>query len=450
MKRNLIILLMVLSVFLIYGETVKTDEKNVEMEKPLAKDFELNNILTLEMAINSAMEKNPDILAEKISLENAIRDKNTAWNNFLPNISVNGGLTFPHPDTKMNWSLSGGIDLTLSANIPAKMKESALNYEIALIKYQNTETNVKNTVIQTYYALLAEKQNIEILKYSLELAEKSYNQVLQNYNRGLASELDMLNARYAYQSLKPSLEAALSSFNYNLSNFAVLIGYDDLIYNIDETLEIPVKKLRLPEGKKLCQEYLSNRYDVLLKELEVKNAELSLSNQKLSAYVPSISFSETVRPTTNASDDFSIQGSFSVSTRIPLSSYIPGSQTSNSIKAKEGSVESTKISYEETLKNSRNDIAKKAAEVNRLWNAIPIAEMNWNIATRSYELSNEGYNAGLVSRTDFDNARQKMTKAEQDVLSAKLEYFKAVNNLALALQITVDELYEKYEVKEEN
>lgn len=447
MKRVFFVLLMFISVFFIYSESGKINKNSEDKVEIPANVNDTNNVLTLEIAIKNAMEKNPDILAQKISLENAIREKNSTWNNFLPNISVTGGLTFPHPDTNMNWSLSGGIDLTLSANIPAKMKQSALNYEIAFIKYQNTETNIRNTVIQTYYALLAEKQNIEILKYSMELAEKSYNQVLQNYNRGLASELDMLNARYAYQSMKPSLESAVSSFNYNLSNFAVLIGYEELIYNIDETLEIPVKKLVLPEGKELCQEYLSNRYDVIAKKLDVKNAELALSNQKLSSYVPSISLSETVRPTTNASDDFSIQGSFSVSTRIPLSSYIPGSQTSNSVKSKEGAVESAKISYEETVKNSRNDIGKKAAEVNRLWNAIPVAEMNWSIATRSHELSNEGYNAGLVSRTDFDNARQKMTKAEQSVLSAKLEYFKAVNNLALSLQITVDELYEKYEVK---
>ncbi|NLM00616.1 MAG: TolC family protein [Treponema sp.] len=406
-------------------------------------------ILTLNMALESAKKLNPELLNQKIILESATRENKSVWNNFLPKLSVDGGISMPHGqgvEPSLGWSASAGLSLSLSVATGPKIKQSALAYDIALLNFYKTEKKVLSSIEQTYYSLIAEKKNINILQTSLMLAESSYNQVLQNYNRGLVSELDMLNARYAYHSIQPNLESAISKFAYNLSNFAITVGKDGQRFSIEENLEIPIVKLSMLDGEKLCEKYLLKRIDIKLKELALENARLTLKMQKTSTQVPTIRLSESLSLREKA-EGLALSGSFSVSTSIPLSSYIPGSETANSIANKEDSVLSAERDLENTKNVARNDISKKAAEVNRLWNMISLAEMNRSIAIRSHELSNEGYNAGLVSRTDFDNARQKMTKAEQDVISAKLSYFNAVYDLALALEISIEELYETMGVK---
>lgn len=414
-----------------------------------AQEFTNNNIVTLEDAINSAILKNTDILSAKINLETSNRQMQSSWNTFLPNFSVGGSMSLPHtftPDFSgdFNWGFSAGANLRLTFSMMDQIQQNHLKYQISLFNYKQTEDKVLTNVIQSYYSLIAEKQNIKILEYSLQLAQNSYNQTLQNYNRGLASELDMLNAKYSYQSIKPNLDSAISTYSYNLSNFAILIGNESIIFSIDENIEIPIKQLSLPTGKKLCEDFLSNRYDVKLQELNVEQQKLALSSQTKSSYIPSINISESLnlKPTSDNSINFG--GNLTVSTEIPLDSYIKGSKTSNTTQANEDALEAAVLALEKTKKMARNDIGQKAAEVNRLWNTIPLAQMNLAIATRSHELSNQGYNAGLVSRTDFDNARQKMTKAELEVISAKQNYFNAIHNLALSLQLSVSKLYELY------
>lgn len=396
--------------------------------------------ISLEDAISSALSNNPDIKTQAISLATAKREKDNTWNNWLPSISLGGSASNAHPDGDWSWSGSAGVTLALNASIPAKMKQTALAYEIALTNYKQLENTVFSNVSSSFYSLIAAQQNIKILESSLTLAESTYKQIQQNYNRGLASELDMLNAQYSYQSITPSIESAKSAYTYDLVAFAVLIGKSPEDISISTDMDIPVKELKLPETSNLISSYKDQRYDVILKQYAVTNAELAYKIQNTQGKVPSLSLSESFS-VADRGTGLTQGGTFTASVSIPLASYIPGSSTNLAVKETQDAITSAKLNLENTKLNAENDITKKASEVLRLWKSISLSELNVNIAKRSYELSNEGYLSGLVSRTDADTARQKMITAQQSVLQAKIDYFSAVNNLANALQLTVDELY---------
>ncbi len=408
-------------------------------------------IILLEDALNFALKYNPELQTQKISLATADREYKSKWNTLLPSVSLNGGVTNRSSgiagvssDSKTSWSAGASAKLSLNASVSNSMKLSALNYDIALTNYKNLENEIAASVFTKFYTLVAEQQNISILEANKKLSEASYQQVLSNYNRGLASELDMLSARYSYLSMQPSIEKAKTVYFSDLANFAVLIGLPKTLITLPANIEIPVKKLSLPGGKELSEKYLLNRYDIILKQLALSKAELSLAITKTSSYIPSLSLSDSfsINQTDGFSGKLKWENSVSASIAIPVSDFIPGSSVSLKVKAAEDNVASGNLAYENTIKKAENDIATKAAEVNRLWDSISVSELNYKIAKRSYELSNEGYKSGLVSRTDVDSASQKMTQAELSVVQSKIDYFSAVNSLANALQISVDELYE--------
>ena len=439
MKKTLKLLsLCLLSGFLILPLFSQTDTNTIEIEK---------RVITLEEALNFALKYNPDLQAQKISLDTSAREYKARWNSLLPSVSLNGGITNSASDTQgtsTTWSTGASLSLNLNASIPNAMKLSALNYDITLTTYKNLENEIAASVFTKFYTLVAEYQNITILEANKKLYESSYSQVLSNYKRGLASELDMLTAQYSYLSIQPSIDKAKSAYYSDLANFAILIGLPKTTIAIPDDTEIPVKKIKLLPGKELSEKYLSNRYDIILKELALSKAELNLSVTKASSYIPSLSISDrfSAGPKSEFNGKINWSNTLSASIAIPVSDFIPASSVSLKVKAAEDAVNSANLSYENALKKAENDIATKASEVNRLWESISVSELNYKIAKRSRDLSNEGYNAGLVSRTDVESASQKMTQAELSVVQSKIDYFSAVNNLANALQISVDELYE--------
>jgi len=62
------------------------------------------------------------------------------------------------------------------------------------------------------------------------------------------------------------------------------------------------------------------------------------------------------------------------------------------------------------------------------------------VAVRAYELSREGYESGLVTQTDLDEARQKSLEARFSVLNAVYLYKSALIELAYALTMEEREL----------
>ena len=70
--------------------------------------------------------------------------------------------------------------------------------------------------------------------------------------------------------------------------------------------------------------------------------------------------------------------------------------------------------------------------------------MNETIAERAYQLSQEGYRAGLVSQTDMENSRQQMVSAQLSGSTSQSQYLVGVGNLANALGLQVQDVYELF------
>ena len=411
--------------------------------------------ITIEKALELAKTNNPDLQKQRLTLQDAQRKSENRWNKFLPNLSANANVSNGHDfkeSSEWNWKASAGANLSFSFGLPTSIQQAQLDYLQQKTTYEKLEAQTISSISSTFYSLIAEQQNIQILKESQKLAQDVYNQTRRNYNNGLASELDMLKSQYSYLSLEPQIQQAQSAYNNNLANFGLKLGIADST-NLTLKGELQLVQVKLPASQELIEKYLDKRHDVILSEISVQQAENTSKIQSANK-LPSLSLSENIslgeNPLYNPEiqqegiNPLSINGSFSVGVSIPLSSWIPGSQDSLTNKTNKDNITKAKITAEETKKSAENDIKNKVAEVNRLWNLIDVSKLNVSIATRSYELAKDGYRAGLVSQTDLETTRQQMVNAQLSHLQTQIKYLSAIYDASFALNMQIEDFYKTF------
>lgn len=427
-------------------------------------DGDGGRVVSLAEAQALALEGNATLRAQRLTLEAARRSSQARWNSFLPGINLGGSVSNSHTivdgssgsgagtsaaggNANWSWGLSGGVSLSLTAGIPVQMQLAALGYEIAQTNYQLQLQTVMANVASSFYNLVAEAKNLSVLEDNLELTRSQYELARRNYNRGLASELDMLRSQYAYVSAQPELEKAQFKYQSNLAAFQILVGSPTLVV---PTEEFQLVQLQLPDTQQLVQDYREGRLDVMQKRQALRQSQLSKTSQNLAARAPSVGLSESLRfsPPGERDDGPSVMGSFSVSVSIPVDGFIPGSSKSLSLKQAADAVTTAQLNLDTTLAQARQDIETKVAEVAQLWHAIDIARLNESIAERSYQLSQEGYRAGLVSQTDLETSRQQMVSAQLAASNSQSQYLVGVGNLANALGLELEQLYQLFGVQE--
>lgn len=457
-------LAVILALVLVPAALVEAQE-TVAASLPASGVAASGSAVTLKEAQALALEGNATLRAQRLSLDAARRASQSRWNSFLPGINLGGSVSNSHTildgssgsgtgagagsgsNNNWSWGLSGGVSLSLTAGIPVQMQLAALGYEIAQTNYQMQLQSVMSNVASSFYNLVAEAKNLSVLEDNLELTRSQYEQARQNYNRGLASELEMLRSQYAYISAQPSLEKAQAKYQSNLASFQLLVGSPGLVVPAEE---FSLVQLQLPDTQQLVQDYLEGRLDVIQKRQALRQSQLSKTSQNLAARAPSVGLSESLRfsPPGEGDDGPSVTGSFSVSVSIPVDGFIPGSTKSLSLKQAADAVATAQLNLDTTLAQARQDIETKVVEVGQLWNAIDIARLNESIAERAYQLSQEGYRAGLVSQTDLETSRQQMVSAQLAASDSQSQYLVGAGNLANALGLELEQLYQLFGVQE--
>lgn len=400
--------------------------------------------VTLEKALELGMENNPDIIAARRNLESLARDNTGKWNTFLPNLSLNGSYSNSHNADSNTWKWSGSTGVTLSFDfgIPSEMTVKTLEYQKGVVEYEKLVTSTMNSITNSFYSLITEKNNIDILIQAANMAEEQYNQDLTNYNRGLVSELALLQSRYAYISAQPDIDNAKSTYEANLDSFKVSIGLEG---DIELVGSLEVSEVVLPDGETLIQKYTEQNYDVQQQALAVEIAVANKRQSTASTLAPTFTLSENLSLTEGTQGNpVNLNGTFTAAVSIPLTGFIPYSSSNLALKKLEDQVESAEDTLALTIKETQNSLSLLPDKLARLWDAIGLAEMNYSISQKAYQLSEEGYESGLVSQTDLNTARQQLTTAQQSLYETQRDYLSALYDAALLMNISVEELITQY------
>ncbi|MDR2144307.1 MAG: TolC family protein [Treponema sp.] len=402
-------------------------------------------VLTIERAVELAVDANVDIKKNTIELGLAKTDAGSLWAQIFPSINLTAGMSYDFPlhdsapRNGPSYSASAGLSLNLNAGLPYTMKSITMAYRQKLLSMEDVRRLLFLNIAKDFYSLVTREQNLLVFENAKKLAGEQMERDTAAWQNGYKGELEYLQGRLSSERAALDYQKALAEYRNALAEFCAALGLDSAGVRLSGTVEI---ERIFPDPEKLTGEYLSRRPDIVAKRNAVERSAIEEKQKALSAKAPSLSLSANWGA--RAAEDFSWEGdaslSASVRLSIPVNPWIPRTKENSELKAAAAGVEMAKIDFDDAWEKARREIRLLCAGLETAWEEAELSRLQLEIAGRGYELSEEAYRAGAMSFVDFEIARNKYTEAQQGLLAGELNYRLLVLDLASALNISESEL----------
>lgn len=199
--------------------------------------------LTLDRAVEIALNDNPVIRVADQDIELKKVSQKEAWQQLLPTVELSGGMTYTIKAATMNLggnkfkmgqdgtsTWNGAFSVNLPVFAPAvyrTMQMSRTDIELAVEKSRASRLDLVNQVTKAYYGLLLAQDSYEVLQESYAYSEKNYQVVDAKYRQGSVSEYDKISAEVQMRNIKPNVVAARNAVSLARLQLKVLLGLSD-------------------------------------------------------------------------------------------------------------------------------------------------------------------------------------------------------------------------------
>lgn len=261
-------------------------------------------LLTLEQAIDKALQYNFDIRIAEVELRQA-QVNNTAGNaGLLPDIQGTGGVSAGSANTRIEFA-DGRVQEVESANSISYTAALGVNYTIfaggrawmlkkqlgdletlASVQLKSQIQSVLAQVMQAYALAVWQQQQKIAIDTGLVLAKTRMELSQVQFETGTSAKVNFLQARVDYNARQSDSVMQIAAVSTALADLNLLMGEDPFLqYAVEDSLALEVS-LEPVQKELLYQHNLS---------LEVfrKNVDISLQNEKISRtyLMPTLSFS---------------------------------------------------------------------------------------------------------------------------------------------------------------
>ena len=400
-------------------------------------------IISLQDAIDIALEKNINIKQSELNLKNSELSKSDAIGNFLPNI----GASANH-----QWNVGRGINVTTniieeittqfssataSVGLPVYSGSRNVyqlhraNLEILASKYQleDIKDDVKLFVANSYLQIMFNKEILKVQKSQLEITKEEYKRTKDLIESGIFSprQIFEIEANLASQEQNVVLaENNLRDVKLNLAQVLLIDNYES--FDIaDEDFSIPFSDILENSPKEIYEKAKTFRNDIKLAETNISIAEKDINIAK-SFRLPSLtsfySFNTRVSylenaPSFNDQLDFNKGQTYGFGLNIPI---FQGKAISNNIERSKINLDRLKFQYEQEKLNLENTINQA---YNDLVGAIKFYEAS-NKTVKSLEIAFEDasdrFLLGSLNSFDFIQSKQLYEAAVSENIRAKFDY----------------------------
>jgi len=395
--------------------------------------------LNLDDAVSRALEYNLSLKKSEIDLASSGYSEKHIWSEIFPSISASASAGYTDklfseitPQRNgFNYSVGFGISLGLNAGIPYTMKNIKLAHQNNLLKYDDARNQLSIQVTKLFYSLTAEQNNILLLEEVFNLAQRQYTKSEASFKNGLVGELSLTQSSLALENARYNLSAAKITHINNMSDFLATLGMpaDEEIILLGEVKIIKIDA----DAEQLIKEYLPKRPDIIKAEQEIERLTLAQRQTLFQSKAPSLSLS--VDWNSSNFDPFSDTISATARVSLPIDTWIPGTAKAQNILKANDAIEKAKLDLASTENSAKTQIRSLSALLHNSWDSVLIARLSLEAAQRSYQLTEQGFNNGVVELLTLQDARNNMANARQRLLQTELSYFNMILDLSSAINI---------------
>ena len=430
---------------------------------------------TLEECINRAKEENLDIKQVKLSVLSSEQQQLQSKLSLFPSLNGGGSQGYNYGRTvdpysnefttlnvkTNNFSLSSTVTLFSGFQNINKVKRD--NYEYMAKKYdiEKVINDISITVATDFLQLLFNKELVIMAEKQLDISSQQEERISKLVKEGQLAKSSLLETRSQVASEQLQLVKAKSQKAIALLNIKQLL---EIEANNNFEILVPANSLpkqnKIPSTEEIYKSALEVFPNVKSAEYRLKSSDKSLaisrggrspritingsmgsgysdartritgidslgmmpSGYQLSSgenvLMPILDFNSEITPfNQQLKDNFSQSLSFALS--IPL---FNGWMTNSSIANAKIGVLSAKNDLQKTKNQLRKQVEQVRADVIAAEKQYEFAKKSAEALQESFTYNEQKFNEGMLNVYDYNDAKNKLIKAESDLLQAKYDY----------------------------
>lgn len=407
--------------------------------------------LTLEAAIQTALDRHPNIVRARASLNAAAAEQRAGWGAFLPSADANLSLsrsefttvTFQSPEgpserldepiTDVSKGASQGLsfswDLLRGGQRFTDLRRTRARTRSANNQVSQAEREVSATVRVAYYEGLKQTGLVEVAERQLSGRRRDLEVARRRYEIAAVNRTDVLGAEIEVGRAELSLVEAQD---------AEAAAQRELRFSMGLPVGGPAFILRdvgpAPDAASLNESELTGRALETKPRIRALEADVAAASAGLwgarSRYLPNIrlnyGLTRSERGGADASffkfDPANTSQSFSLSASWSLfDGFTREQQTAQaraSLRAAESDLALERITVDRDVRNRAREIQMRARR-------LELQERNRDLARQRVDMIRERYRLGTVAYTELLQATQQLTDAESALIDERYEFLKA-------------------------
>lgn len=379
--------------------------------------FAQNNLLTIQHAVDSAMNNNAELNQLNAQLQKIENQWRLETGISPPEISYfkEGIQNDPvSPFAEKRISVTQEIDFPLTTIYRLKgLKEEVLAKQFQIeTKKNEIKAEVKKNYIEVLYALHLQKS----LQEQLKLATDLYNAVFSKFESGMGNGIDLTNAELQLEQVKNDLDQAewiLHQARYGLF-YTMGLAVEKQKYSIEFSDTLQAVQIDISQIQALAVQENQPNYISTLHRLKASNYFLKEAKSNL---LPDINFSLYKQ---DYGQGYNFKG-FEVGLKIPL--WLPLEQKG---KIKIAQADLSEIQWQQN--EIKLDMKK---QIEYAWHNYSVSRniinrYNTSLKIQSHELlrmSLKAYQLGEIDLLNLLNAQQTHIRSQQRYIVALRDYY---------------------------
>ena len=418
--------------------------------------------LTLNQAVQLALEKNRDIKVAELEVEKSHKKINETKGSLLPSFDISGQYTrnikkpviFLPPGTPFGPPGGGPTILEIgydnsytgavSASLPVFIKSvysglklSKKNLELSKESYRESRINTIGNVKKAFYGVLLTRELRDFMRMSLQDAEDNLENVRKMHKQGLVADYDMIKAEVQVENLKPGVMQAEDNYELALDGLKITMGLEsDQEITVMGELKYD-EDARIPTLEEALTELLTQNTTLRKLQLQTELTKTGIGLAKAEFYPSLIAFGNYQYQT--QANDFKFSDYYWVKTSmVGLQLQFPLFHGLSRI----AKVQQAQLTHRQVLEQQTSVTEAMKTQLQSVLYQMTQAKKRIDVQNKSIEQAALGYKIAKSRYQNGVGTQLEVNDAEVALTQARFNYAKAVYDFLVA-SVDYDQLIGK-------
>ena len=418
---------------------------------PILLNSQEKKSLTLQDAIQIALQKNVLIKQNENSLELTKSDILLSYGNLLPTLNASGNfnwsrsedegglftfgnLTIPLPPTKTesrsySTSISSNLNLFDGLSSFYTIYQSKSNFEAAKYSLERLKQDVVFQTIAKYVNVLKAKKLLDVQEENLKWNKKSLESIVERNKIGQITIADVYQQQVNYGNAELLSIQANNNYEIAKNDLLAFLGLDvtqpyeiedlDLEKLVDEARTDQLEKNHL-NFDEIINSALTHRPDYIAQKIKLTSDEYGIYIAKGGHY-PRLTASISANTRSNRLSDLGKSRTYvaGFSLNIPI---FNGWMVSNRVQMAEVNYKNNQLKLDDLERSIKVSLKKALLDLEAARKKIDVNNKNLLAAFENKRINEEKYNLGSNTLLNLLIVNSQYVQAQNDFINSSFDY----------------------------